>query len=128
MNRSGDVSTLIKRMLFRPRKDNLSERVRRILVSTLYTQPGSLAIGAFNGVASTAIAAWVAGLPILYLGCIILTVIAMARVVAALGLSPDESNTSTRKLELVYEVGAFSYAFVLGCIAAFTIVLEAPTS
>ncbi len=106
----------------RNRSDNLSERVRRTLVKTLYTQPGSLAIGAFNGIASTAIAAWLSGSSALYFGCILLSVVAVARVTAAMGLSPDEESTSTRKLELVYEVGAFTYAFLLGAIAAITIV------
>ena len=105
----------------RNRSDNLSERVRRTLVKTLYTQPASLAIGAFNGIASTAIAAYLSGSSLLYLGCILLSVVAVARVTAALGLSPDEVDTSTRKLELVYEVGAFTYAFLLGAIAAVTI-------
>lgn len=109
----------------RARADKLSARVQRTLVKTLYTQPGSLAIGAINGIASTAIAAWVAGLDILYIGCIVLTVIAVARVTAALGLSPDEQDTSTRKLEVIYEVGAFSYAFMLGAIAALTLYLDA---
>ncbi|TNE61675.1 MAG: GGDEF-domain containing protein, partial [Sphingomonadales bacterium] len=101
--------------------------MRRMLVTTLYTQPTSLAIGAFNGIACTAIAAWVSGLQILYATCILLTVIAMSRILAAMGLSPSQANTSTRKLELVYEVGAFSYAFLLGSIAAITIALEAGT-
>ncbi len=96
-----------------------------MLVQTLYTQPGSLAIGAFNGIASTAIAAWVSEIRLLYAGCIILTVIAVARVTAALGMSPDEDKTSTRQLELIYEIGAFSYAFLLGAISAITVVYEA---
>lgn len=112
----------------RTRSDTLSERVRRTLVKTLYTQPGSLAIGAFNGIASTAIAAWVSDIAVLYIGCIILTVIAVARVTAALGLSPDEQRTTTRQLELIYEVGAFSYAFALGVIAAITVVYDAGAS
>lgn len=111
-------------MARRNRSDVLSERVRRTLVKTLYTQPASLAIGAFNGIASTAIAAWLSGSTWLYLGCILLSVVAVARVTAALGLSPDEMDNSTRKLELVYEVGAFSYAFLLGAIAAITIVSD----
>ncbi|MEP3051435.1 MAG: EAL domain-containing protein [Erythrobacter sp.] len=109
----------------RHRQDKLSDRVRRTLVKSLYTQPASLGIGAINGIASTAVAAWVADLPILYAGCVILTIIAVARLTAALGLAPDENNTSTFKLELIYEIGAFSYALVIGVIAALTIWYDA---
>lgn len=128
MGRITHLGTLRERLSLLSREDNLSERVRRILVSTLYTQPTSLAIGAINGIASTAIAAWISGIDILYAGCVLLTVIAVARVIAALGLSPDEHRNSTKKLELAYEVGAFSYAFVLGALAALTLALEAPAS
>lgn len=109
----------------RTRSDTLSERVKRTLVKTLYTQPGSLAIGAFNGIASTAIAAWVSQIDLLYAGCIILTVIAVARVTAAVGIGPDQDKASTRQLELIYEIGAFSYAFMLGAISAITVAYEA---
>ena len=112
-------------MSSRTRSDHLSERVKRTLVKTLYTQPGSLAIGAFNGIASTAIAAWVSQISLLYVGCIILTVVAVARVTAAIGMASDEGDNSTRRLELVYEIGAFSYAFMLGAISAITVVYEA---
>jgi len=126
MARSETFGALCKRFFFRIRRDDLSAQVRRTLVSTLYTQPASLAIGAFNGIASTAIAAWVSGINSLYIGCIVLTVIAMARITASFGLSPTGRDVSTRKLELVYEVGAFSYAFVLGGIAALAFILKAP--
>lgn len=105
--------------------DNLSARVRRTLVTSLYTQPTSLAIGAINGVASAGIAAWVSQQPSLYLGCVILTIIAVARVTAAYGLSPDTENRSPRQLELIYEIGAFSYALAIGAIAAMTIWYDA---
>ena len=111
----------------RDRSDKLSARVRRILVRTLYTQPASLAIGAIATVAAAIVSAWYSGLPELYVGSAILGMIAVARVTAATGLSPDTSGTSTRQLELIYEIGAFSFAFVLGMFAAATIWLEAPT-
>lgn len=117
-----------KLVMMRGRSDTVSERAKRTLIKSLYTQPSTLAIGAFNGIASTAIAAWVSGIQILYLGCILLTVIAIARVTAAIGMSPDEDDTSTRKLELIYEIGAFSYAFLIGSIAALTIILDAPAA
>ena len=115
-------------MLRLERTDGLSARVQRTLVKTLYTQPASLAIGAVNGVASTAIAAWLSGLNSLYVGCVVLTIIAVARVTAALGLSPDQPSHSTKQLEMIYEVGAFSYAFAFGTIAAITIWFEASAS
>ena len=120
--------TLLKlRSLYASRKraDPVSAQVRRTLVETLYTQPSSLAIGAFNGIVATAVAAWVANLQILFVGCLALTVIAIARVAAAYGLSPERRETSTRTLELIYEIGAFSYAFLLGVIAAMTIWFDA---
>ncbi len=114
-----------KRTLFRfRRKDDLSERVKRTLVRTLYTQPTSLAIGAINGIVSSCVAALVSGSTLIFGLCIVLTVIGVARIIAAFGLSPDNSGHSTRQLEGIYEIGAFSYAFVLGTIAATTLVLD----
>jgi len=109
----------------RSRSDRVSERVRRTLVTTLYTQPSSLAIGGLCGIAATATAAWLTGFPILYQLSLVLAVIVVARVAAAHGMSPDNTSTSTKKLEVVYEVGAFSYSFVLGLIAAITMLYEA---
>ncbi|MEM8724526.1 MAG: hypothetical protein AAGE86_03295 [Pseudomonadota bacterium] len=103
----------------------MSARVRRVLVKSLCTQPSSLAIGAITTVAAGCAAAWVEQLTELYVACALLTVIATARVTAALGLSPDSRSTSTNMLELIYEVGAFSYAFVLGLMGAMTIWLGA---
>nr|WP_298928752.1 EAL domain-containing protein [uncultured Erythrobacter sp.] len=109
------------------RSDKVSERVRRLLVKSLYAQPSSLAIGAIATVAAAAVSAWIAQLPELYVAAAILTLLAVARITAALGLSPDSEGNSTAKLEFVYEVGAFSYALVLGCTAAFTILMGANT-
>ncbi|WP_257595346.1 putative bifunctional diguanylate cyclase/phosphodiesterase [Parerythrobacter lacustris] len=106
------------------RDDAQTEQVRRILVRTLYTQPASLAIGAFNGVVSTLLVAMLSGSQALSICCGVLTMIAIARVTAAVGLSPDDELQSTKRLELIYEAGAFSYAFLLGLIAALTLLLE----
>lgn len=91
---------------------------------TLYTQPTTLAIGAINGIVSTGIAAWVSGQPVLFTICVMLSVVAIARVAAAFGLSPDDEDRSTRQLELVYEIGALTYAFLIGFAAAITILLD----
>ena len=105
----------------RERSDQLSERVRRILVQSLYAQPSSLAIGAMCTVGAAIVSAWIAELPELYVAAVVLSIIAVARVVAALGLSAEAEGNSTAKLELVYEIGAFSFALALGLTAAFTI-------
>ncbi|MBA4164173.1 MAG: GGDEF-domain containing protein [Erythrobacter sp.] len=126
MSKSWPLNLRRKLVTFRGRSDTVSERAKRLLVKTLYTQPSTLAIGAFNGVASTAIAAWVSRLDILYLGCVVLTLIAAARIVTALKLAREEEHATTRKLEIAYEAGAFSYALVFGLIAAATIALDAP--
>lgn len=102
----------------------LSANVRRALVATLYAQPTSLALGAASGVFATAVAAYIANLPILNYGCILLSLIAIARTMAAFGLASDQAARSTRQLEVIYEIGALSYALVMGTIAAITMLYE----
>ncbi len=104
--------------------DRASERVQRILVKTLYTQPASLALGALTTVAAALVAAWVANSNEMLVACVILAIIATGRVTAAFGMSPDERGTSTRTLELIYEAGAFSYALVLGVITAMAMLMR----
>ena len=112
----------------RDRSDQLSERVRRMLVTTLYARPSSLAIGALCTIAAAAVSAWIANRDELYVAAVILAVIAAARIVVALELSPDkDNNNSTATLELVYEIGAFSYSLAVGCTAAFTILIGTQT-
>lgn len=102
-------------------RDSISDRVRRVLVRTLYTQPTSLAIGAINGIVSTSIAAWVIG-NAFFTGVVLLFgIIGVVRFVMASHLSRDNAADTTRKLELLYETGAFSYAFLYGVIAALTL-------
>ncbi|QIQ85789.1 MAG: EAL domain-containing protein [Erythrobacter sp.] len=125
MGASGPLAKL-RALAPRPRADRVSARARRLLVKTLYTQPASLAIGALTGIAATGVSAFVARLPELYVGASVLTVIALARVVAAIGLSPDSGRTSTARLEAIYEIGAFSYALAIGIVGAMTIWLGAP--
>lgn len=107
------------------RSDALSERVRRMLVRTLYTQPASLAIGAFTGSVGAWVAAYVSGKTEIVILSALLTVIAIARVAGALSLARDDRSRSTRLLEFLYEAGAFSYALVLGATAAVALLIRA---
>ncbi|GMM92978.1 putative bifunctional diguanylate cyclase/phosphodiesterase [Qipengyuania sp. MTN3-11] len=104
----------------------LTDRVRDLLVRTLYTQPSSLAIGAVNGIVSSLAAAYLSGERLLYIFSVILAVVAIARVSLALRLPKGGSRADTQTLEIVYEIGAFLYSGMLGLIAAATMVMELP--
>ncbi len=104
--------------------DALDDRVRRKLVTSLYTQPASLAIGALCGVAAAGAVAIYSGNTYLIGAALLLTTIAAFRVATATRLRPSIDPGDTRRLERWYEVGAFSYAFLVGIIAAATIALR----
>ena len=111
--------------------DALSDRVRMLLVRTLYTQPTSLAIGAANGAISSAVAAFLGGERLLFILAAALTAVAIARVAMAFYLPAHTGSGDVRKLEIAYEVGAFAYSLVLGLVAAATIlcsIMAAPAS
>ncbi len=108
-------------------RDAISDRVRRVLVRTLYTQPTSLAIGAINGIVSTSIAAWVIGHAVFTGIAALFGAIGIVRFLMASHLSRDNAADTTRKLEVLYEAGAFSYAFLYGVIAALTLVYNPGT-
>ena len=102
--------------------DDRDERVRRKLVETLYTQPTSLAAGAVAGIACTATAIAVSD-------SLAITVAGIApdrHRGAARGAWPSGSRAirvgrDARTLEVLYEVGAFTYAFLSGLVAALTV-------
>ncbi len=110
-------------MLFRT--NAIDDRVRRTLVQTLYTQPTSLAIGAAAGILTSLIAANYAHNSAITGCAIALSVIALARVIGAFVL-PRFASRDSRKLEIAYEIGAFSYSFLIGLIAALTVLVHAP--
>ena len=117
-------SEACNRIARKPTKDNLSERVQRTLIHTLYAQPASLAIGAINGIGCTAVTALVSNEPLILYASLLLSIIAICRVIAATSLSPSNSARSPRQLQILYEIGAFSYSFVLSIIAAMTLLLR----
>lgn len=110
------------------RGDALSERVRRSLVTSLYTQPFNLAIGAITVVAASIYAAFISDDAYIWIGTIVLSLIAAGRVVTAMRFSPNDTWYSTRTLERLYEAGAFSYALMLGIITALCIWRNAPSA
>lgn len=99
----------------------VDDRVRALLLGTLYTQPTSLAIGAINGVASSLIAAHITGSHLLAKAAALLTVIAAARVIVAFSYTRQIRPENARLWETAYEIGAFSYAAMIGLIAGLSI-------
>jgi len=95
--------------------------VRRKLVETLYAQPTSLAAGAMAGIACCITAMIVTGNPLIVVTGSLLIVTAIVRFTIALWLARDTQNRDTRSLELIYETGAFTYAFLSGLAAAITV-------
>ena len=103
----------------------LDDRVRRILVDSLYLNPSSLAIGALVGVTTSAVTAHDAHNHTITLIAAIVATVAILRVVVAYSL-PYRKQGTVRLLELIFEFGAFSYALALGVLAAACIALNAP--
>src|SRR5258706_922928 len=95
----------------------LDDRVQRILVDSLYTDPASLTIGAMGGIATCVVAAREAHQSQITAAAIILSIIAACRIVIANAL-PRLVLRNTRLLELLFEIGAFSYALMVGIMAA----------
>ena len=110
-------------MLFRT--SAIDDRVTRTLVGTLYAQPMSLAIGAANGIMTSTVAAIYAQRPEITQAAILLSTIAIARVVMAL-LLPRFHRADPRLLELLYEAGAFSYSLIFGVLTALTLHIGVP--
>jgi diguanylate cyclase (GGDEF)-like protein len=104
--------------------DALDERVRRKLVRSLYSQPASLAIGALCGVAASGVVAYRSGNGFMIAASALLTLVGVFRVVTASRFGPDREQRDTKRLELLYEVGAFSFAFLVGLIAAASVGFE----
>lgn len=104
------------------RGDALDDQVRRTLVRKLYAQPITAAVGTLIAVISTCVAASVSQEVWLYIGCMVLSFIAMSRVWLVFRLPPDD-RVSTSKLEHRYAIGAVAYATVLGSFTGLAIVL-----
>jgi len=107
------------------RTNAIDDRVRAILVESLYNQSTSPAIGPLVGVFTTATAAWLTDDPLLTAVTAMLVAVACGRI-GFHYLVPHRSNGNVRKLEVLFEVGAFSYAAIVGIVAGVSIHVDAP--
>ena len=105
--------------------DASNERVTRTLVRSLYTQQTSRAIGAFNGIVVSMVAAYVVQDLLFTAAAILLSLIAVVRTAIAFFLKIDGNENSTPYLEFIYELGAFAYSGMFGLFAAMSIVMHA---
>ena len=105
--------------------DEMSERARRTLVSSLYTQPLSLAVGAAIGIVTAVVTAFFVPTTPVIVAVVAMTVIAIARVLASYALATT-TRASTRMLEMTFEIGAFSHALLFGLLGAMAIYYDAP--
>jgi diguanylate cyclase (GGDEF)-like protein len=101
----------------------IADEVRRSLVETLFASPTSLGIGAFSGAAVGLAIALSSNDPWLTLLAVAIGLTGAARLCHAVffhRLAPEGSE-STRS-EIVYEVGAWAFAMLLGLLAFLTLV------
>ena len=105
--------------------DALDDRVRRILVDSLYTQPTSLALAAMCGVGTSAITAYIAQNPLITATSLALALVACVRVLMAFAVCHIQTSNPQR-LEALYELGAFSYSITIGILGAQVIYFNAP--
>jgi diguanylate cyclase (GGDEF)-like protein len=105
----------------------LDDRVREILVDSLYAHPFSLTVAALTGIFTSAVAAYEAAEPVITKLAAIMSLIAVARILMALFL-PRILGKDSRRLETFYEIGAFSYALFIGLTGAMTVHLDVATS
>jgi len=105
------------------RTNALDDRVRKILVDSLYTQPASLTIAAVCSSITSLITAYVAQRTEITANAILVAVIAAIRVTLAYTL-PRMKNRDPRRLELLYEIGAFAFSIAIGMIGTLTIILD----
>lgn len=101
--------------------DERDERVRHKLVESLYTQPMSLALGAFCGVCASLTAVYVTRSVPLAAASAMLALVGIIRVLMASHVARYDLERDAKSLELLYQAGAFSFALASGLVGAFTL-------
>jgi len=105
----------------------VDSRIRKTLVDTLYARPSSLIIGACNGVATSSVGAYVTQDRTLTLLTAVLLLVAVFRIALGLAL-PKMKFVAPRRMEVVYEIGAFAFSGLTGIIAAYAILMNFGTA
>ena len=104
--------------------DQRDERVRAKLVETLYSHPMSLLVGALCGVFASWTATAISHQPAIFACAVAISAVAAWRVAVAYWITYRPRARDARKLELIYQFGAFSFALLSGVATALTISLD----
>ncbi|QYJ06419.1 putative bifunctional diguanylate cyclase/phosphodiesterase [Qipengyuania flava] len=104
--------------------DPLTDQARGALVRSLYERRTALAMGAICGAMASTVVAFLSDNSLLYSLAFLLSSIAILRIVNARHLARNPDDIDADYLELTYKFGAFSYALVLGLVAAATVALD----
>ncbi|SCW87956.1 diguanylate cyclase/phosphodiesterase [Sphingobium faniae] len=117
------IRTILIRRLFRLTVQDAD--VRRSLVETLYASPASLTIGAVTGIAVGIVISCLSQDPTIHAIVAAVCAVAVLRVVTAIFFHRQlvrGTAVATRLWELVYELGAWAYAGLLGLMSFATLV------
>ena len=101
----------------------VADEVRRLLVETLYASSTSLGVGAVAGASVSAAIAMATGDPWLQMTAIAIAVTGAVRLVHAVFLHPAQQagEGQSARLEVIYELGAWAYAMLLGLLTFLTL-------
>jgi diguanylate cyclase (GGDEF)-like protein len=103
---------------------SVAEEVRRSLVETLFTSSASLGIGALAGASVSTALALATGDPWLQMIAIAITLTGAFRFIHAVFLHPTRKGDDREiaRSEVIYELGAWAFALLLGLMAFLTLV------
>ena len=105
----------------------VAREVRQLLVGTLFTSPSSLAAGALSGSIISAVIGWSSKDHLLIYLSALIGVVSATRVASAMayrGTTEAQRNAGARNWERLYELGAWSFAALLGLMTYLTITRE----
>ena len=102
----------------------VAEEVRRSLVETLFASATSLGAGAVAGAVISTTIAIATGDPFLQMIAVAIGATGALRVSHAVfhHIGPEKEEAKTTRSEIIYELGAWAYAFLLGLLTFTTIV------
>lgn len=105
---------LINALRLYPHDKDLAIAVRIALLKALYASRLSLIIGASLGATLSALAAYYCPSPWIYACGALLTATGILRVMSFGMFKPGSAHANAKLWEIIYEIGAFAYAFFVG--------------